>query len=148
MKIRTLLYTLIGSLTLAVILWVYFTTRTVGSDVVLVATVNRDCAPWDGLAYTIAIPDQAGSVIVVSIWKSPDFPFPVTYSFPDSSGRIGTAILQSTYGSYQQLNGKIILQPFETGSPVEGRFNFTSEDGKQFKGNFNAEWGNQIALCG
>lgn len=148
MKPRTLLYTLIGSLALVIIFWIYSTTQTVQTDVVFEATVNRDCAPWDGMAYTITIPDQTVSGIVVSIWKSPDFHFPVTYSFPDSSGRVGTAIHRSAYGSSQQVNGKITLQPFEAGSPIEGRFNFTSEDGKQFNGNFKAEWGNQIALCG
>ena len=148
MKPRTLLYILIGSLVVFIIIWIYSTTLTVQTDVVFEATVNHDCAPWDGTAYTITIPYQAGPVIVVSIWKSPDFPFPVTYSFPDASGGVGTAILQSPLDSFQQLNGKITLQPFETGSPMEGRFNFTSEDGGQFIGNFKAEWGNQIALCG
>jgi len=148
MKPRTLLYILIGLSALVIILWIYFTTQTAGTDVVYEAAVNRDCAPWDGMAYTITIPDQAGSVIVVFIWKSPDFHFPVTYSFPDSSGRVGTAVYQSTLDSFQPLNGKIILQPFEVGSPIDGRFNFTLEDGEQFVGSFKAIWGNQIALCG
>jgi len=148
MKRKSLLYILIGSLAFVFILWKYSTIQTQHTDVVYDAIVNRDCAPWDGMAYTITIPDQTGSTIVVSIWKSPGFPFPISYSFPDSSGRVGAAIHQSAFGSYQPLSGKITLQPFEAGSPIEGRFNFTSENGEQMKGNFKAEWGNQIALCG
>lgn len=148
MKPGILLYTLIGSLAVALIVWIYSATQTSRTDTVFVAVVNRDCAPWDGTAYTITIPSQAGSVIVVSIWKSPNLPFPVTYSFPDSSGRVGTAVLQSALDPFQQLNGKLTLQPFEAGSPVRGRFNLFSENGEQFTGNFKAEWGNQTALCG
>jgi hypothetical protein len=148
MKLRTLSYALIGSLILAVILWVYFTIQTVQTDVVFEAIVNRDCAPWDGMAYTIIIPDRAGSKIVVSIWKSPDFHFPGTYSFLDSSGRVGTAVLQSPVDSFQPLNGKITMHPFKAGNPIEGWFNFTTEDGGVFIGNFKAEWGNQTAFCG
>jgi hypothetical protein len=148
MKSKTLLYTLIGTLALAIILWIYFATQTVVNDTVFKASVNRDCAPWDGMAYTITIPYRASSVINVSIWQAPDFHFPATYSFPDSSSRVGTAIYLSRSDSAQSLNGKITLQPFEVGSPIHGRFNFTSEDGEQFKGSFKAEWGNQIALCG
>lgn len=139
---------LIGSLIIAIILWIYFTTQAAGDATVFEATVNHDCAPWDGMAYTITIPYRAGSMIDVSIWKSPDFQFPVTYSFPDSSGGVGTAIHQSAFGSFQQLSGKITLQPFDVGSPIVGSFNFTSESGEQFKGNFKAEWGNQSAICG
>ncbi|HET7142784.1 MAG TPA: hypothetical protein VFI68_02085 [Anaerolineales bacterium] len=148
MKFRIPVYTLTGALVLAIILWIYFRLPTAENDTVFEASVNRDCAPWDGTAYTISIPDQAGSVIVLSIWKSPGVRFPVTYSFPDSSGRVGTAVHQFALGSFQQLSGKITLQPFEIGSPVLGGFNFTSEDGKQFTGVFKAEWGNQSAFCG
>ena len=148
MKYRTLFYTLIGSLVVAIILWIYFTTQAGGDSTIFEASVNQDCAPWDGMAYTITIPFHAGSMIDVSIWQSPDFQFPVTYSFPDSSSRVGTAGYKSASGSVQQVSGKIILQPFEVGSPINGMFNFTSEDGEQFKGNFKAEWGNQDTACG
>ena len=148
MKCRIPVYALAGMLVLAIILWIYFRTSTAENDAVFEASINRDCAPWDGMAYRISIPDQAGAMIEVSIWQPPDFQFPVTYLFPDSSGRVGNVIHRSTPGSVQQLNEKINLQPFEIGSPVLGRFNFRSSDGIQFTGNFKAEWGNQSAYCG
>lgn len=139
MKSQIPVYALACTLVLAVILWIFFRTPTAENDTVFEASVNRDCAPWDGMAYTINIPDQAGSMIEVFIWQPPDFQFPVTYSFPDSSGRVGVVIHQSTLGSVQQLSGTITLQPFNIGSPLLGRFNFKSSDRKQFTGNFKAE---------
>ena len=148
MKSKTLLYILIVSLALVLILWKTSTVQNLQTDLVYDATINRDCAPWDGAAYTITIPNQVGSAIIVSIWKSPTLLSPITYSFPDSSGRVGTAIHQSALGSSQPLSGKITLQPFEAEGSVVGGFNFTSENGEQFNGNFKAKWGNEIALCG
>jgi hypothetical protein len=148
MKPKILLPAVLGSLTMMIILWIYFATQPLRTEAVFEATVNSDCAPWDGMAYTITIPQPAGTGIIVSIWQSPDFQFPVTYSFPDSGGRVGTAVSQPTSGIVQQLNGTITLQPFSLGKPIEGRINFTSNAGRQYIGNFTAQWGTQRALCG
>jgi hypothetical protein len=148
MKSTIQLYALIGSLILAIILWLYFTSQTVKNDPIFAATVNQDCAPWDGMAYTITIPDEAGSVVRVSIWQPADFQLPVMYSFPDSSGKVGAADYQSASESVQQVSGKITLQPFAAKAPIEGMFDFTLENGRKIKGIFKAKWGDQIALCG
>jgi hypothetical protein len=46
------------------------------------------------------------------------------------------------------LSGKVSFIRVAEGSPVEGEFNFMTENRKNFKGKFFAEWGNQIVMCG
>ena len=139
MKSRILLFTLIISLVAALVAWFHFTAKRGGIGPVLEASVIRDCAPWDGIGYTIDIPYSAGSVIEISIWQSPDFPRPVTYSFPDASGSLGTAVYRPESGADAPLSGRIVLQPFQPGGVLEGRFNFKSENGKGFGGEFKAK---------
>ena len=112
------------------------------------ATVNRDCAPWDGAAFTVSIPHDSVSVITISIWKSPDFKFPTAFSLPDEAGQVGYAYILSELGPLIPMNGEVSFQRVEEGMPVEGRFSFTSERGEVFEGKFVAEWAGQITLCG
>ncbi len=111
------------------------------------ATIRRDCAPWDGSAFTLSIPVE-GSVLGISIYQSPDIKLPVTFSFPDETGRVGNALLVLPSGSSEPLTGKVSFQRVEQGSPVEGEFNLLSDTGEQFKGKFIAEWDNQPVYCG
>ena len=112
------------------------------------ATVNHDCAPWDGSAFTVSIPYEPGSIINISIWQSPNMKLPVTFRFPDPTGRVGNATFLLRYSYSVQLTGKVFFWRVEQGSPVEGRFDFLTEAGQQLKGKFRAEWGNEVAYCG
>ena len=112
------------------------------------ATINRDCAPWDGAAFTLSIPTEDAIIIHVSIWQSPDIKLPVTFTFPDETSQIGFAYIQPELDPLQQLSGEISFLRVEDGSPVEGEFSFTTESGKQFKGKLNAKWGDQVVYCG
>lgn len=112
------------------------------------ATVNRDCAPWDGAAFTVSIPYNSTSTIMISIWQSPDIRLPITFSFPDETGQIGFAYILPELDPLQQLSGKVRFRHVDGESPVEGEFNLLMESGQKFKGKFEAEWGNQIAMCG
>lgn len=114
---------------------------------VFTVTINRDCAPWDGGAFTVSIPMDE-SVINISIYQSPAIRHPVTFSFPDESMQEGSAFLLLPTGLPQQLSGKVIFQSVEEGKPVEGEFSLTTESGEHFKGQFNAQWGNEIIYCG
>jgi hypothetical protein len=149
MKFRTQLYALLGLLVVVLgFLWFYFTAQEWESIKVFDATINRDCAPWDGAAFTLSIPDGSGAFIDVSIWQSPDFIFPVTFSFPDQTGRVGNAVYRSADGSFEALSGKVFFWRVEQGIPVEGEFNLVTGAGQQFKGKFKANWGDFLALCG
>jgi hypothetical protein len=112
------------------------------------ATVNRDCAPWDGAAFTVAIQYDASTEIYISIWKSPDIKFPSTFVLPDGEGQVGSAYILSELGPLVELSGETSFQRVDVGMPLEGRFSFTSERGGQFEGQFIAEWGEQVVMCG
>jgi hypothetical protein len=112
------------------------------------ATVNRDCAPWDGSAFTVKIPIEGGEVIDISIWQSPDIKFPKTFSFPDDSGQVGNAILIYQTGLPDVLTGDVWFQSVGEEMPLEGRFKLKTEGGGVYVGQFKAQWENQIALCG
>jgi hypothetical protein len=149
MKPRTQFFMAIGLLLLIFgITWISFSTRNQAAIQVFPATINRDCAPWDGSAFTVSIPYDQGSVINISIWKSPDIKLPVTFSFPDETGQVGNAIYLSPAGEYEQLSGKVSFTRVAEGSPVEGEFSFASERGERFNGKFEAQWENEIVYCG
>lgn len=112
------------------------------------ATINRDCAPWDGSAFTLSIPTEDGTIIHISIWQSPDIKLPVSFSFPDETGQIGAAYILPELHPLQQFSGEVSFKRVEEGIPVEGVFNLETESGKQFKGRFKAEWGNELVYCG
>ena len=114
----------------------------------LQATINRDCAPWDGAAFTVSVPMKDGTIIYISIWQSPDIKLPARFSIPDETGQIGFAYILPELDPLQQLSGEVSFRRVEEGIPVEGEFDFTTESGKQFTGKFKAEWGNVTAMCG
>ncbi len=111
------------------------------------ATIQRDCAPWDGPAFTISIPLEQ-SAIRISIYRSPEIRLPVTFSFPDATMQEGSAALHTLTRIPDPLTGTVWLRRAEQGKPVEGRFSFTMESGESLTGRFVAEWRNEIILCG
>lgn len=124
-----------------------FTRRSPAPEQTFSATVNRDCAPWDGSAFTVSIPME-GANISISIYQTPDIKFPTTFSFPDNTMSVGNALLILPIDSPKPLTGKVSFQRVQQGSPVEGRFDLTTATGEKFKGKFIAKWGNEIVFCG
>ena len=147
MKTRILLYLAIGFLIFGIALFIH-ASRNQEPLLIFPATINRDCAPWDGAAFTLSIPVEDRIIIHVSIWQSPDIKLPVTFSFPDETGQVGFAYILPELDPLQKLNGEISFWRVEEGTPVEGEFSFTTESGQQFKGSFTAEWGNEVVYCG
>jgi hypothetical protein len=111
------------------------------------ATINRDCAPWDGSAFTVSVPLQK-SMIDISIYQSPDIKRPATFSFPDETTTAGNALLILPMDPPEQLTGKVSFQHVEQGIPVEGMFDLITESGDNINGKFIAEWGDEIIYCG
>jgi hypothetical protein len=149
-KSRTSYYVVIGLFVLLIagLLWSVFSTQSQEPAHVLPAVINRDCAPWDGAAFTVTIPYAPASTIDISIWQAPEISLPVTFEFPDSSGRVGNAVYRPQFGPPAQLTGTAFFWRVGEGGPVEGDFNFERGNGIQLRGKFKAEWGNQRALCG
>ena len=149
MNFRKKLLWLIGLAILILVIALYtFSARDQQPAQVFSATVNQDCAPWDGSAFTVSIPYDPVSSITISIWGSPDIKFPSTFWFPNETGQVGYAYILPELGPLTQLSGKVSFQRVEGGRPVEGEFDLRDESGKGFKGKFNAEWGNEIIACG
>ena len=149
MKSRTSLSIVLGLLLIALAgIWFFSKGRAQTPSQVFPAVVNRDCAPWDGGAFTVSIPLPDGASMAISIYESPDIKLPTSFSFPDESMSQGNALLLPAVGSPEPLTGKAWFQRVDRGTPVEGRFQFRSETGVQFEGRFVAEWGDEIIYCG
>jgi len=125
-----------------------FSTRNQDPAQTFPATINRDCAPWDGAAFILSVSMRDENIISISIWQSPDIKVPVLFSFPGGARQLGNATYRSTSGEYEQLNGKVFFPRVNRESTVEGWFDLKNEAGEQFKGKFKAQWGNEIVYCG
>lgn len=112
------------------------------------ATIQRDCAPWDGSAFTTLVPINDGMTLQISIWQAPDIKLPVTFSFPDETGQVGNASYLLPTGSAQELSGTVWFSHVEQDVSVEGEFHLVSKDNKQFNGKFTAQWRSEIVFCG
>ena len=147
LKSRTLFFIVLGLLILG-IGWYTFSARNQVPAQIFPATVNRDCAPWDGSAFRVLVQMEAGAVINISIWQAPDIKFSKTFIFPEDTGQIGNVSLVLANGEYESLTGEVRLEGVSEGKPFAGRFNLKSERGGMYVGQLKAEWDNQIALCG
>jgi hypothetical protein len=149
MKSRAPFFLALGFLILALIITFHtFTQRDQLSAQVFPATINRDCAPWDGSAFTISIHYDPTTTITVSIWRAPEINIPTTVAFSDDTGQIGYAYILPELDPLQQLSGTVFLWQVDDEDPVEGRFDLVTEAGYRFEGQFHAEWGDFVALCG
>ena len=149
MKSRIFLYVVLTVLLIALVaIWFVFRSDTNSPARVFPAKVDRDCAPWDGSAFTVSIPLKNGQTLHISIYQSPDIELPSHYSFPDETMSTGNAYLLTPNGSPGQLAGEVWLQRVSQEMPVEGSFRLRHESGAQFEGKFLAEWGDEIIYCG
>lgn len=110
------------------------------------AMIDRDCAPWDGAAFTVSIPVEK-TIVTISIYRSPELRLPATFAFPDETLMEGNAFLLLPVAMPEPLSGKVSFQRVEQGIPVEGAFDLVTQSGREFKGQFKAEWGNQVVYC-
>ena len=127
--------------------WQAFSMRDSEPENILPATINRDCAPWDGSAFTISIPIQGGS-LYISIFQLPNLQHPTIFEFPDETMTVGKTVLTLPFSPAAPVRGNVRLQRVEQERPVEGRFDLVTETGQQLKGEFIAEWGDDIIYCG
>src|SRR5512138_3112665 len=136
MKSRTQLFIAICLLILFIALY-FFLARDETPLQDFPATIQRDCAPWDGSAFTVQIPiSNDGTAISVSIWQAPDIQVKKTFSFPDTTGQLGNASLIHPVGVPEQLRGNVSFSGVDPSSVVEGMFNLSDENGTQYKGSF------------
>ena len=145
---RILSVSIIGlTLIITAIAWYAFAARNQRPVQIVSATINRDCAPWDGSAFTVSIPVQ-GAGITISIYQSPNIKLPATFLFPDDTLNVGNALLILPIGSPEPLTGKVHFERVGQDIPVEGQFDLVTNTGEHFKGKFIAVWENEIIYCG
>lgn len=144
---RSIVYIGIILLVLGISLYTYIQRDSIPTEN-FPATAHRDCAPWDGSAFTVQIPLQEGTTIDISIWQSPDILLPVQFKFPDRTGQVGNAILVNQADRPGQLSGTVSFIRVDPSATVEGRFDLRDEAGNSFQGKFSAEWDDFTALCG
>jgi hypothetical protein len=149
MKLRVQFFIIVGLLILLLGIARYsFPGRKQELAQIFPAVINRDCAPWDGAAFTVKIPLDPGGSLDISIWQAPDIKFPKSFSFPDETGQVGNAILVPPVGLPEQLTGTVFFTHVDVRDPVEGEFQFLTETGQRFRGQFQAEWDARMVLCG
>jgi hypothetical protein len=145
---RILSISIIGLiLIITAIAWDAFAARNQRPVQIVSATINRDCAPWDGSAFTVSVP-MRGAAVTISIYQAPDIKLPATFLFPDDPLSLGNALLILPNGSGEPLTGEVSFQGVAQDIAVEGLFDLITEAGEHFKGKFIAEWGNEIIYCG
>lgn len=128
----------------------------------LSATVEHDCAPWDGAAFGLWIPaarfgGNPDSWIYLRIWQDPD-KSKTSFVFSDKTGKIGNVRYYLALKSpqlivwekqpHQELKGQVRFIRINESESVLGEFDFLSEKSIHLKGNFEARWINKMALCG
>jgi hypothetical protein len=149
MKNRILPYVLIVLFAvMAGMIWVIRSMKDQDNMKVFDATINRECAPWDGAAFKVSIPYEAGSVIEISVWRSPDIKSPTAFTFADQNGKTGDAFYVSLFGTAEPASGIVSFKKVEEDGPVQGEFNLRTDNGYQVQGKFHAIWENKIAICG
>jgi len=116
--------------------------------------VSRDCAPWDGPAFSVSISTVANAkkveppILHVSIWQSPNLKSGGRFVFPDLSQRIGAAFIEPSSGSETPLRGTVTFTKVMSGETVEGQFDFLDPNGRRYAGRFSANWTAISASCG
>jgi hypothetical protein len=122
------------------------------NDSEIKAVINYSVAPWDGSAYEILIPLQAGEresnpFITINIWGNPEFEKSETFQLQGAgdSREKGSASFQPVLnGSRSEiLVGTVTFKSLQKDHPVSATFDLLSSSGRVFKGQFQATWGNK-----
>ena len=126
------------------------------------ASVEHDCAPWDGLAFTIWIPTtepngKSQGWIRISIWQTPEVSGR-SFTFPDTSQRIGTATYWPQLKSraqvilsqhvHEDLAGKLHFTRLNDRDSALGEFEFVTGSNTHLAGRFEAAWARRVIECG
>jgi hypothetical protein len=117
---------------------------------------SRDCAPWDGAAFSVSIPLVAGlrrmdfPLIHVSVWQAPGLNLKGAehFEFPDVTGKIGAAFIQPRSGPVTPLHGTISFKRVMPNETTQGQFDFVVPNGRRYSGKFTATWNGKMMMCG
>src|SRR5215212_3684922 len=120
MKPLNLFLLIIGLLTLVLgVAWYVYPERQQEPTPNYAATVQKDCAPWDGAAFSVKIPLDNNDIIDIAIWEAPTIQSEKTFSFLEEPSQAGYANLAHSAELGEQLIGRVSFTPVAPGSPVE-----------------------------
>ena len=111
------------------------------------ASASQDCAGRGAWKFGVWIDITQQDVIVISIYETPSFESPVTFSFPSGAFNKHDAVLYRFGGIPDPLTGKVEFSQAVQAITIEGRFNLQTSRGEQFIGKFKAEWGDVVINC-
>jgi len=114
----------------------------------IAATINRDCGPADGPAFTVELPMETRGRVVVSIWQAPEIGGRERFTLTDPTDATGSATLFTSADAFEPLSGTITFEGVKRERPVQGELRLISASGEVFEGSFTAEWGDFQAYCG
>ena len=112
------------------------------------ATVNRDCGPADGPAFTVSIPLEERGTLMISIWQAPEIVTPMTFALSNPTDMTGSASLRTDADALDPVSGTITFDSVLVNSPVDGEYRLTSSSGELFEGSFSAVWVEFTSHCG
>jgi hypothetical protein len=125
------------------------------------ATVEPDCAPWDGAALAFWIPTERlggprDGWLLLRIWRPPTRAAG-RYDFPDTTDRIGRVVHFVSLSSpaaivwetqpYEELRGVVRVDRVDTNHPVRLDLDLSAATGTRLAGRVEAQWIEARVVC-
>ncbi|MDZ4865025.1 MAG: hypothetical protein SGJ01_16510 [Gemmatimonadota bacterium] len=114
-----------------------------------------DCAPFDGAATRIVIPQEAGSDsasqtnLTLVIYQAPEEIRGREWAIPDQSGtELSVLLCPATGPCISATAGWVRVDSGAPGSEIHGQYRVTFSDGRVLAGRYAAPLQPPIALCG
>lgn len=114
-----------------------------------------DCAPWDGAATRIVIPQEVGgdsasqTNLTLTIYQSPEGIRGGEWTISDQSGTELSVLLCPAAGPCVPATaGWVRVDAGASGSEIHGQYRVTLSDGRVLAGRYAAPLQPRVALCG
>ncbi len=114
-----------------------------------------DCAPWDGAATRIVIPQETGGEstsqtnLSLAIYQAPEAIRGGEWTISDQSGNELSVSLCPTAGPCVPATaGWVRVDSGASGSEIRGQYEIALSDGRMLTGRFSAPLQQRVQMCG
>ena len=114
-----------------------------------------DCAPWDGAATRIVIPQEAGSDsasqtnLTLAIYRAPEEIRGGEWVISDQSGsELSVSLCPAAGPCTSATSGWVRVDSGAPGSEIRGQYRVTLSDGRVLTGRFSAPLQQRVEMCG